>query len=1120
MATSNFFRWLANIDSDDLQLRRKGHLLQLIVFFSIAINLSQILVGLNDPALDGGQRQLLFIRIALNLIVALVSLLIIRRGYPLLAAHIFFVAFNLAVFRLILENQTQATIFVVMLLAPVIGISLLLRVKASIPYFLVAIGFAIFYLPSVSQPFILPVWVALVTTAVTWFFASDLQRSASHATQLTEELQKTTSDLQHRVHQMQIVTEVGRVVGSYLNPTELMHHTAEFIRTQFGFYHAAIYLLDETGRYIVVRKATGKVGEIMMARPHRLLIGASGLVSWVAANRQPRLVNDVYQETTGNYTPNPLLPETRAELGLPLIARGELVGVINVHSKESNAFHSEDIAILQLMANLIAGGIDNARLFAQTETRLSETEALFKIISALSTTLDIGEINRRAVRIFSEQMNLARCSMNELDTHANLLRTSAEFVHIAHGEIVDEYNLDIEGTFDLNVYTGSQQVIRSGRHQVRFAEDPNLDESERAILLAFGHSTCLEVPLIVGEERVGTVELFRDQEQPLFNDVEIELAITMATQVAIALKNAHLATDAQSRAAQLSSLNRVSQALSLAPDLQTIYTNARREILSLTEATGISISLLTQDNQSLTWVYGYEYGAEVNVAGVQIPISQGFSGQVVRTRQWLLINDKFEDARQTYQSATIGRQAQAWLGVPLIVANELIGVLTIENGDDPSAFDEADVQLLTTISGPIATTINNLRQFDILRISQAKAEKLYQIGQRINTAQEVGEVLQALMENEVLQGSGRVTLNLFNEIWYWLPPTGVEIAAAWPIEQGQEVKQLLSTVPSEFLTATLDRTRPVFIPDVFGRPEINHQLFSTLAGSPDYQAYTTFPLIASDAWIGYLAIFDQEARDLDQNEIREISSLVAQVAATIQNQQLLQQTQEALIIQSQQRLQLQIAAEVSSAANSIRNVNELMQRAVESIQEGFGLYQVSLFLVDPQSNEAVMRAGTGQVGRQLIGRGLKITVGSHSLIGGATADGQLRLVQDVKESQDWIAEPLLPNTRSELVLPLKVREHVIGALNVQSATVNDFTPALISSLQTMGEQLAIAIENAQLLAQSEERVQRQKMLNEVSANIHRSSDVNTIVKIGLQALSEQLAGVPVRLQLSRKSGNR
>lgn len=1120
MATSNFFRWLATINSDDPQLKRKGHLLQIIVLFSIAINLSQIVVYLNTPLLDDGQRQIAYVRMGLNLLLALVALFIIRRGYPVLAAHLFFVVFNAAIFRLILENPSQATIFVVMLLAPVIGISLLSRVKASIPYFFVPLGLALFYLPAVQQPYLLPTWVILVATAITWFFAINLQSSATHAAQLTQELQQTTTDLQRRIQQMQIVTEVGRVVGSYLNPTELMHHTAEFIRTQFGFYHAAIYLLDETGRYVVVRKATGKVGEIMMARPHRLLIGSSGLVSWVAANRQARLVNDVYQEPAGTYTPNPLLPETRAELGLPLIARGELVGVINVHSKEANAFQSEDIAILQLMANLIAGGIDNARLFAQTETRLSETEALFKIISALSTTLDIGEINRRAVRIFSEQMNLARCSMNDLDVNANLLHTTSEFVHLVHGEIVDEYNLDIEGSFDLNVYTGSQQVIRSGRHQVRFAEDPNLDESERAILLAFGHSTCLEVPLIVGEERVGTVELFRDYDQPLFNDVEIELATAMATQVAIALKNAHLATDAQSRAAQLSSLNRVSQALSMAPDLQTVYTNARREILSLTEATGISILLLTPDKEFLTWVYGYEYGAEVNVSGVQISINQGFSGQVVRSRHWLLINDRFEDARKMYQSAIIGRQAQAWLGVPLIVANELIGVLVIENGDDPKAFDEADVQLLTTISGSIATTINNLRQFDILRISQARAEKLYHIGQRINTAQGIGQALQALMENEVLQGSGRVTLNLFNETWYWLPPTGVEIAAAWPNEPTEAMKQLLAAIPSEFLTATLDRTRPVFIQDVSGRAEINHQLFATLAGSPDYQAYTTFPLIASDAWVGYLAIFNQESRSLTQDEIREISSLVAQAAATIQNQQLLQQTQEALVIQSQQRLQLQIAAEVSSAASSIRNVNELMQRAVESIQEGFGLYQVSLFLVDPHSNEVVMRAGTGQVGRQLMGRGLKIGIGSQSLVGGATADGQLRLVQDVKQALEWVAEPLLPNTRSELVLPLKVHRQVIGVLDVQSASVNDFTPALIGSLQTMSEQLAIAIENAQLLAQSEARVQRQKMLNEVSANIHRSSDVNTIVKMGLQALSEQLAGVPVRLQLSRKSSNR
>ncbi|MCZ7665871.1 MAG: GAF domain-containing protein [Chloroflexi bacterium] len=137
------------------------------------------------------------------------------------------------------------------------------------------------------------------------------------------------------------------------------------------------------------------------------------------------------------------------------------------------------------------------------------------------------------------------------------------------------------------------------------------------------------------------------------------------------------------------------------------------------------------------------------------------------------------------------------------------------------------------------------------------------------------------------------------------------------------------------------------------------------------------------------------------------------------------------------------------------------------------------------------------------------------MIGGTTGDSRSRITQDVTQDAEWRPNPHLPLTRAELALPLQVRGHIIGALTVQSAEAHAFSAELISILQTICDQLAIAIENSRLLASAEERVQRQRILNQISAQLHNTSDIDEIVRIGLQALSEQVNGRSVHLALGK-----
>lgn len=104
------------------------------------------------------------------------------------------------------------------------------------------------------------------------------------------------------------------------------------------------------------------------------------------------------------------------------------------------------------------------------------------------------------------------------------------------------------------------------------------------------------------------------------------------------------------------------------------------------------------------------------------------------------------------------------------------------------------------------------------------------------------------------------------------------------------------------------------------------------------------------------------------------------------------------------------------------------------------------------------------------------------------------------------AQPHLPATRSELALPLRVRGQIIGALTVQSDKANAFATEMISILQTMSDQLAIAIDNARLLAQAEDRTAQQEEINRISTQLHNTADIDAIIHIGLKAISDRVGG--------------
>ncbi len=161
--------------------------------------------------------------------------------------------------------------------------------------------------------------------------------------------------------------------------------------------------------------------------------------------------------------------------------------------------------------------------------------------------------------------------------------------------------------------------------------------------------------------------------------------------------------------------------------------------------------------------------------------------------------------------------------------------------------------------------------------------------------------------------------------------------------------------------------------------------------------------------------------------------------------------------------QIRTAAEVARDAAVIRNVDDLLDATVNLISARFGHYHAGIFLLDERGDDAVLRAASSPGGKQMLARGHRLAVGKVGIVGFVTGTGKPRIALDVGADAVHFANPDLPKTRSELALPLRVGDKVIGALDVQSTEANAFDENDVVVLQTMADQLAIALENARLL---------------------------------------------------------
>jgi GAF domain-containing protein/HAMP domain-containing protein len=228
---------------------------------------------------------------------------------------------------------------------------------------------------------------------------------------MTSQLQETLQGLEQRVaartRDLEIVAEVGTAAATILDSKRLLQDVTDLTKERFRLYHSHIYLLDEEGKNLILAAGAGEPGRIMVSHGHSIpLDREQSLVARAARERKGVAVNDVTQAP--DFLPNPLLPDTRAELAVPMIAAGKVIGVFDIQSEQIGRFTDADINIQTTLAAQLAVAIQNARSFEQSKRQAEFQSLVNRIGSRIQRAVSIEEALQTAVRELGTAIGASR----------------------------------------------------------------------------------------------------------------------------------------------------------------------------------------------------------------------------------------------------------------------------------------------------------------------------------------------------------------------------------------------------------------------------------------------------------------------------------------------------------------------------------------------------------------------------------------------------------------------------------------------------------------------------------------------------------------------------------------
>lgn len=408
------------------------------------------------------------------------------------------------------------------------------------------------------------------------FNEADLRFMVSVANQVSGAIHnvRLINESKQTALQFETAAEIARDISSSLDLDELLEKAVELIRSRFDFYHAAIFLKDLPGEFVVIREATGDAGAQMKRSGHKLSIGSKSVVGYVAGKGEPWIVNDAGRDAT--YYPNPLLPETRAEAALPLKVGDRIVGVLDVQSKLAYAFAEDNLRTLQILADQLAIAVVNTELFAETQEHLAQHRLLHHITTTAASGTTLDEALQSAVNGLQVTLGGDRVAILLADREKKVLEVRA-----AVGYASDVFDLRIP------IGMGITGWVAAHRRTLRVS---NVLQDTRYIEGSPNTRSEMAIPLLYRSELLGVLNVESEQFAAYAENDE-ELLGTLGGSLAAIIANARLLEQIRAQAERERILFEISDKIRRTTDMETILATTASELTRAVGATGARINV-------------------------------------------------------------------------------------------------------------------------------------------------------------------------------------------------------------------------------------------------------------------------------------------------------------------------------------------------------------------------------------------------------------------------------------------------------------------------------------------------------------------------------------------------
>lgn len=810
-------------------------------------------------------------------------------------------------------------------------------------------------------------------------------------------------------------------------------------------------------------------GEKVEISPRRF---SKGYQEKILSDKVPVLINNALGEKIKDPAFDHPKNKPLSMLAVPLLTADKAIGVISIYNFEKEeAFTQVQIELLSTIASQAATALENTNLFTEIRDSLALIEERERYqFNVTTASAELNEKGSDALDFVLGSLSIA--SGSEIVFYAPAIENNKT----GNAWIVQSFISKLPEIKELPAMPLEQfpnwfELIKE-KPWIVFNQN-ECPEPEKSFMAANNIQSILlfairlenQNPGIVGFEQLSTERVWKSDQIDILSIATDALNNTLIRE--------NLLKRVQDSLTETENLYTASHNLALAEDMQKMLSSIiegvnnpviNRAVLVLFEYDETNqISRISVDAN-----YYSGKGTPPPARGTEYLVS--LYKPLFVTENPVFYDDLLEvQLEKSLQEILTRQNIRSMAVLPLWAGNKQLGVVLVQTSQKHT-FTPQEMRTYPPLIGQMSTAVQNLLLFEETQSALSETELLYRISSGIAKSSSMEELIKLVGENVFPESSDTLWLLTCTQD----PQTKAletVIVGSYSIN-GEYVESGIKLDPEIISFVDFQHPEPKIFTDLSKSdlPPITQGVFKNIA----FNSGAIFPLQAGGNPVGLLFAASRRSSELTPEEIHTLQIVTNSVAVAIERQRLLFEAQRRAI-------ELQTAAEIARDTTSTLSLELLLNRIVNLVHERFDLYQVSIFLLDDTNEYAIIQESTGNVGQELKRRDFKLGVGTKSVIGKCAAESETVVVNDASHSDIYYPNPLLPDTQSELGLPLKISGKVIGVLDLQSKEINAFTEEKIAILQILSDQISVAIDNAKAYAVSQQAVEEMRELDRVKS---------------------------------------